>query len=62
MRQRNLGYEMAIGIRLVSIYLTAMLPLSDEEWRTDAVYAMVDRLSAQLHLLNEKGRTVLGPD
>jgi hypothetical protein len=33
-----------------------------QEWRTDAVYAMVDRLSAQLHLLNEKGRTVLGPD
>jgi hypothetical protein len=58
---RNLGREMAVGIRLASMYFTAMLPLSHSEWRTDAVYTMVDRLSAQLTPLNEKGQALLGP-
>jgi hypothetical protein len=58
---RNLGREMAAGIKLAKMYFTAMLPLSHKEWRTDAVYAMVDRLGAQLTPLNEKGRAFLGP-
>jgi hypothetical protein len=58
---RNLGREMGTGIRLANMYFTAMLPLSHNEWRTDAVGAMVDRLGDQLTPLNEKGRAVLGP-
>ena len=58
---QNLGREMATGIRLANMYFTALLPLSHSEWRTDAVYAMIDRLSAQLTPMNERGRVVLGP-
>jgi hypothetical protein len=57
---RNLGREMSTGIRLVKMYFTAMLPLSHNEWRTDAVYAMVDRLNDQLSPMNERGRVLLG--
>jgi hypothetical protein len=57
---RNLGYEMAIGIKLVNMYFTALLPLSHNERRPDAVYEMVDRLSDQLTPLNERGRVLLG--
>jgi hypothetical protein len=38
------------------MYFTALLPLSHNQWRTDEVFDMVDRLSGQITPLNEKGR------
>jgi hypothetical protein len=44
---------MATGMRLQNMYFTALLPISHQEWRTDAVYEMVDRLAAQFQPLVE---------
>jgi hypothetical protein len=56
---QGLGPELAIGIRLANMYFGGLPPLSYEEWRTDAVFAMVDRLCNQLIPYVKQGLALL---